>query len=93
MPHLSPNAMASDFSLKECFKESFIFRGYNGNLCKIHPNYYAVSKTDTLSYLCGGGTLGDHDLVLPIASTRCGDPDGEQWFEDITCSGTDKVEL
>lgn len=46
-----------------------------------------------VSYLCGGGTLGDHDLVLPITSTRWGDPDGEQWFDDITCSGTDKVEL
>lgn len=46
-----------------------------------------------LSYLCGGGTLGDHDLVLPITSTRWGDPDGEQWLDDITCSGTDNVEL
>ena len=43
-----------------------------------------------LSYLCGGGTLGDQDLVLPITS---GDPDGEQWYDDITCSGTDNVEL
>lgn len=46
-----------------------------------------------VSYLCGGGTLGDHDLVLPITSTRWGDPVGEQWFDDITCSGTDNVEL
>ena len=44
-------------------------------------------------YLCGGGTLGDHDLVRPILSPRWGDPDREQWLDDITCSGTDSVEL
>lgn len=39
------------------------------------------------SYLEGGGTLGDRDRALLISA------DLEQWLEDITCSGTDNVEL
>lgn len=39
------------------------------------------------SYLEGGGTLGERERALLMSADR------EQWFDDITCSGTDNVEL
>lgn len=41
----------------------------------------------SISYLEGGGTLGERDRALFISADR------EQWLDDITCSGTDNVEL
>lgn len=41
----------------------------------------------SISYLVGGGTLGERDRARLISADR------EQWFDDITCSGTDNVEL
>lgn len=38
-------------------------------------------------YLEGGGTLGERDRTRFISADR------EQWLDDMTCSGTDKVEL
>lgn len=40
-----------------------------------------------MSYLEGGGTLGERERARLISADR------EQWFDDITCSGTDNVEL
>lgn len=45
------------------------------------------TRLNTVSYLEGGGTLGERDRTLLISADR------EQWFDDITCSGTDNVEL
>lgn len=59
----------------------------------IEENTRLPLQVSTTIYLCNGGTLGDHDLVLPILSPRWGEPDREQWLDDITCSGTDNVEL
>lgn len=41
----------------------------------------------SFNYLEGGGTLGERDRARLISADR------EQWLEDITCSGTDNVEL
>lgn len=38
-------------------------------------------------YLEGGGTLGERDRARLISADR------EQWLDDMTCSGTDSVEL
>lgn len=40
----------------------------------------------TAAHLWGGGWLGDRDLILTMS-------DREQWLDDITCSGTERVEL
>lgn len=48
---------------------------------------YKVSAVQNSSYLEGGGTLGERDRALFISADR------EQWLDDITCSGTDNVEL
>lgn len=48
---------------------------------------YKTVQDNTVSYLEGGGTLGERDRALLTSADR------EQWFDDITCSGTDNVEL
>lgn len=46
-----------------------------------------VSLTESFSYLEGGGTLGERERARFMSADR------EQWLDDITCSGTDNVEL
>lgn len=52
------------------------------SIIKHQPN-----PTLSNSYLEGGGTLGERDRARLISDDR------EQWLDDITCSGTDSVEL
>ncbi len=56
--------------------------------CTVYPKIKGqLSVEESLIYLEGGGTLGERDRGRLISADR------EQWLDDITCSGTDNVEL